>query len=89
MVTFIMRGGSEQVNAFCRALRLFHFAESLGGAESLICHPTTMSHAVLSEEQRQAAGITYQMIRMSVGLEHADDLIGDLDRALNRAGSAN
>lgn len=85
MVTFVLKGTEEQVKAFCMAVRIFHFAESLGGAESLICHPTTMSHAVLSEEERLAAGITYQMLRLSVGLEHEDDLMEDLDQALKNA----
>lgn len=82
MVTFFIKGGEKEVKTFCRGLGIFHFAESLGGAESLICHPSTMSHAVLSEEERTAAGITYQMIRISAGLEHPDDLIADLEQAL-------
>lgn len=85
MVTFNLRGGLEEVRRFCGALKIFHFAESLGGTESLICHPTTMSHAVLSEEERLAAGITPQMIRVSTGLEDAEDLVDDLSQALEAA----
>ncbi len=85
MVTFHLAGGLEQVNAFVGALSVFHFAESLGGAESLVCHPASMSHAVLSDEERAHAGIRENMIRLSVGLEHVDDLIADLEQALHAA----
>lgn len=85
MVSFVIKGGAAHVNAFAKALQIFHFAESLGGTESLICHPTSMSHAVLTEEDRQKAGITESMIRVSTGIEHADDLIEDIDRALAAA----
>lgn len=85
MVTFEIDGRVPEINAFAHALEVFHFAESLGGAESLICHPTTMSHAVLSEDERRAAGITPGMLRVAVGLEDAEDLIEDLDRALAAA----
>lgn len=85
MVTFTMRASEKQVDAFARALRVFHFAESLGGTESLMCHPTTMSHAVLTDEERANAGITPAMMRISVGLEHVDDLIADLDQAFAAA----
>lgn len=61
---------------------LFYIAESFGGVESLICHPKTMSHSSMSEEALADAGITDQLIRISVGLEDADDLIQDLDQAL-------
>lgn len=88
MVTFDLDGGIEEVNAFVRALQIFHFAESLGGAESLVCHPTTMSHAVLTEEQRAQAGIGENMLRLSIGLEHQDDLVADLEGALAAAGKA-
>ncbi|MCC6546848.1 PLP-dependent transferase [Candidatus Sumerlaeota bacterium] len=88
MLSFNIRAGSNAVNALAKALRVFHFAESLGGTESLICHPTTMSHAVMTEEDRQRAGITEAMIRVSVGIEHPDDLIEDIDRALAAAQKA-
>jgi cystathionine gamma-lyase len=82
MVSVFLKADLEQIECFCLSFKIFHFAESLGGAESLICHPTTMSHAVLTEEERLAAGVTPQMIRISVGLEHEDDLIEDLENAL-------
>ena len=67
---------------FVKVLEVFLFAESLGGVESLACHPATMSHATLTPEERQKAGITDGTIRLSVGIEDVDDLIEDLDRAL-------
>jgi len=60
-------------------------AESLGGVDSLVEHPATMSHASMPEEVRKAVGITDELIRLSVGLENVDDLIEDLEQALERA----
>jgi cystathionine beta-lyase/cystathionine gamma-synthase len=85
MVSCDIRGGREEVNRFAKALKIWHFAESLGGTESLVCHPETMSHAVLSDEQRAEAGITPAMLRFSVGIEHPEDLIEDLRVALDAA----
>jgi cystathionine gamma-synthase/cystathionine gamma-lyase len=82
MVTFRLDGGIEQVRRFVKALKIFLFAESLGGVESLVCHPATMSHASLTVEERQKTGITDGTIRLSVGIEDVEDLIDDLDRAL-------
>jgi len=82
MVTFRLDGGIEQVRRFVKALSVFLFAESLGGVESLVCHPATMSHASLTPEERQKIGITDGTIRLSVGIEDVEDLIDDLDRAL-------
>ena len=65
-----------------KATKLFSLAESLGGVESLIEHPATMSHASMDSEHRQAAGITDSIIRLSVGIEDRDDLIADLQSAL-------
>jgi len=82
MLSFDIKADLPGIDRFQKALRVFHFAESLGGAESLLCHPTTMSHAVLTEQERLAASITPRMIRVSVGIEHEDDLIEDLRGAL-------
>jgi cystathionine gamma-synthase len=68
-----------------RALRRFTLAESLGGVESLVAHPATMTHASMSPEARATAGITDSLLRLSIGLEHADDLVADLETALVRA----
>ncbi len=82
IVTFRLKGGAAEVSRFIKTLRLFLFAESLGGVESLICHPATMSHAGLTAQEREDAGITEQTIRLSVGIEDTEDLIEDLDQAL-------
>ena len=63
-------------------VKLFILAESLGGVESLIEHPWTMTHVSMPEDARAASGITGNLIRISVGLEHIDDLIADLDQAM-------
>lgn len=80
---FRVRGGAEQAQKFLGALRLFTLAESLGGVESLIEQPWTMTHIGMPEEARLRAGITEDLIRISIGLEHSDDLIADLEQALN------
>ena len=82
IVTFRLDGGNDQVRRFVKALKVFLFAESLGGVESLVCHPATMSHGVLTPEERQKVGITDGTIRLSVGIEDAQDLIEDLAQAL-------
>ena len=69
-----------------KSLKLISLAESLGGVESLACHPATMTHASIPREIRLKVGITDNLIRLSVGIEHIDDLIADLDQAI--AGSA-
>jgi cystathionine gamma-synthase len=85
MVSFAVRGGREAVEAILRNTRVFALAESLGGVESLIEHPATMSHASMRPEQRAEAGITDAVIRLSVGIENADDLLADLGHALSCA----
>jgi len=82
MVSFEIDGSIEEVNSFLRRLKLFALAESLGGVASLADHAATMTHASMPEEARREAGITDQLIRLSVGLENIDDLIEDLDQAL-------
>lgn len=82
VITFELAGGLNAAKAFVRHLKIFIFAESLGGVESLVCHPATMSHAVMTREEREAIGITDGTIRLSIGIEDIDDLIEDLDGAL-------
>jgi cystathionine gamma-lyase len=82
LVTFRLDGGRDHVERFIAGLRVFLFAESLGGVESLACHPATMSHAVMTAAERERIGITEGTIRLSVGIEDAEDLIEDLERAL-------
>ncbi|MGE5477950.1 MAG: trans-sulfuration enzyme family protein [Bacteroidales bacterium] len=82
MVSLELDTDAAGVRRFFAALRLFTLAESLGGVESLIGHPVTMSHGSIPPERRAALGITEQLVRLSVGIEDADDLIADLDRGL-------
>jgi cystathionine gamma-lyase len=81
--SFRVRGGSEATLRLLGAVKLFTLAESLGGVESLIEHPWTMTHASMPAEAKVVAGITEDMIRVSVGIEHVDDLIADLEQALD------
>jgi cystathionine gamma-lyase len=82
IVTFFIKGDLETARSFLEKCEVFALAESLGGVESLVDHPAIMTHASVPAEKRAALGISDQLIRLSVGLEAADDLIGDLDQAL-------
>ncbi len=82
IVTIGLDTSREQAYAVCKALRWFTMAESLGGVESLICHPATMTHAAVSPEVKRKLGISDGLIRLSVGCEDVADLIADLDQAL-------
>jgi cystathionine gamma-synthase len=73
------------VRAFVDGLKYFTLAESLGGVESLIAHPATMTHAAMTAEARAKAGISDGLLRLSVGIESTDDLLADLSQALLRA----
>jgi cystathionine gamma-synthase len=82
MVSFEVKGSVEDVKRVLRSTKIFALAESLGGIESLICYPLTMTHASMNPELRAKAGITEKIIRLSVGTEDTNDLIEDLDQAL-------
>src|SRR5215218_10704051 len=82
MVSFTLKGGVEAAYAAVQKTRVFHFAESLGGVESLVTHPATMTHAAIPREQREARGVTDGLLRLSVGIEDAQDLISDLEGAI-------
>jgi cystathionine gamma-lyase len=82
MVTAELAGGIDDARRFLERLRLFALAESLGGVESLVEHPAIMTHASLPPDRRAALGISDTMVRLSVGIEHADDLVDDLRQAL-------
>jgi cystathionine gamma-lyase len=83
MITFWLEGGLERSRRFLEAVELITLAESLGGVESLIEHPAIMTHASIPAEQRAKLGIDDGLCRLSVGIEHVDDLIADLERALD------
>ena len=82
IVSFEVEGTGEDARRLTESLSLFTLAPSLGGVDSLVCIPVLTSHAMIPAEDRVKAGITEQMIRLSVGIENADDLIGDLEQAL-------
>jgi cystathionine beta-lyase/cystathionine gamma-synthase len=82
MVTFEVEGTGDDARRVSEAMRLFTLATSLGGVESLVSIPVLTSHAMISSDQRDKMGVTEQMIRLSVGIESAEDLIADLERAL-------
>jgi len=84
VVSFELAGGIEGVHIFLRKLKVFSLAESLGGVASLAGHPATMSHASMPKDYREKVGISNELIRLSVGLESVDDLIEDLEQALDR-----
>ena len=84
MLSFELNGGEAAVQAFLEGLQCFTLAESLGGVESLIAHPTSMTHAGMDEAARLRAGIGPGLLRVSVGIEDADDLVADLEAGLER-----
>ena len=84
MLSFELRGGEPAARAVAQGLQLFTLAESLGGVETLIAHPATMTHASMDPQARAVAGISAGLLRVSAGLEDVDDLAQDLERALNR-----
>lgn len=83
MLSFVLDGPPERGLAFAGRLRYFSLAESLGGVESLICHPARMTHGSIPEYDRQRRGITDGLLRLSVGIEDCDDLLADLNQALS------
>jgi cystathionine beta-lyase/cystathionine gamma-synthase len=88
MVTLDLAGGAAAARALCEATELFSLGESLGGVESLVGYPWTMSHAAFPPEEKLRKGITEATVRLSVGIEHADDLCDDLAKGLERAAAA-
>jgi len=83
MISFELAGGVAQVKRFLSALSIFSLAESLGGVESLICHPSTMTHAAVALEDQKTAGIGQNLLRLSVGIEHIEDILFDLTTAFD------
>ena len=83
MITCVLKGGLETCTSFLEKLNMFTIAESLGGVESLVEHPAIMTHASVPVDVRTSLGIDDGLIRISVGIEDCDDLINDLEQALN------
>ena len=85
MVSFTVKDeGFEKTAEVVSALKVITLAESLGGVESLACHPASMTHASIPKEEREKVGVTDNLIRLSVGIEHVDDLLADLEQALDK-----
>ena len=82
VVSFRIRGGLKEANIFFRKLKIFQLADSLGGVESLANYSALMTHDYFPRELREKIGVTDNLIRLSVGLEHIDDLLADLQNAL-------
>ncbi|MDH3589897.1 MAG: cystathionine gamma-synthase [Gammaproteobacteria bacterium] len=82
MVSIVIRGGLAEASRFMERLEIFTLAESLGGVESLVNHPAIMTHASVPPDKREQLGIADNLVRLSVGIEDADDLIADIDAAL-------
>jgi cystathionine beta-lyase/cystathionine gamma-synthase len=85
MISLRLAGGGDAARRFLTRTRLFSLAESLGGVESLACHPATMTHASIPAEVRRARGVDDGLVRLSVGIEDLDDLRHDLQQALTAA----
>ena len=81
MVVFGIKGGSAAGGRFVDGLKLFSHLANVGDAKSLVLHPSSTSHSQLSEEQQRAGGLTPDLIRLSIGIEHIDDILADLDQA--------
>jgi cystathionine gamma-synthase len=85
MLSFELHGDIPEIEAFVDGLHYFSLAESLGGVESLVAHPASMTHAAMAPEARRAAGIADTLLRLSIGIEDGDDLLHDLEAGLQRA----
>lgn len=84
MISFELKDNYD-INVFFESLKLIMLAESLGGVESLVCHPSTMTHASIPADIRQKVGITDGLIRLSTGIENIDDIIADLSQAIEKS----
>ena len=85
MVVFGIKGGSAAGSKFVENLQLFSHLANVGDAKSLVLHPSSTSHSQLNEAQQKASGLTPDLIRLSIGIEHVDDIIGDLEQAFSKA----
>ena len=83
MISFTVKGNFDLVKRITSSFKVFTLAESLGGVESLVNHPATMTHASIPKEERDKIGITDNLIRLSVGIEDISDLVDDIEQAIN------
>ena len=86
MVVFGIKGGAKAGAAFIDALKLFSHVANVGDAKSLAIHPATTTHSQLTEAQQREGQITPELVRLSIGIEHIEDIVADLDQALKAAG---
>ena len=84
-----VKGGIEAGKKFIEALKMFYHMENIGDARSLAIHPATTTHSQLTNEELLAAGVTPGYVRLSIGIEHYEDIIGDLNQALDVSGKPN
>ena len=82
MVSFVLKGGAARARTFASKTKVLSLAESLGGVESLLCHPVSMTHGSIPKEVREERGVTENLLRLSVGLESQSDIIADIEQAL-------
>ena len=87
LIGFELKGGLEAGRRFIDALQLFYHVANIGDARSLAIHPATTTHSQLAEEAQLASGVTAGYVRLSIGLEHIDDILADLEQALKAAGA--
>ena len=85
LVTFEVKGGLKQGIEFLNAMEMLSLSANLGDTRTIATHPASTTHAKVSEEARLEVGVTNSLIRISVGLEHIEDIIGDIDNALNKS----
>ena len=88
MVGVEVKGGVQAGKKFIESLKMFYHVANIGDARSLAIHPATTTHSQLTEEELLAAGVTPGYVRLSIGIEHPDDIIADLDQALKASGTA-
>jgi len=86
ILSFGIKGGAEAGARFIDALQLIKRLVNIGDAKSLACHPATTTHRQLNDEELASAGVSRDLVRLSIGIEHADDIIADIEQALNAAG---
>ena len=89
LVGIEVKGGVESGKKFIEALKMFYHVANIGDARSLAIHPATTTHSQLTEDELLAAGVTPGYVRLSIGIEHPDDIIADLDQDLNQSGKPN
>ena len=85
MVVFGIKGGKSAGEKFINSLELISHLANVGDAKTLALHPASTSHSQLSEESQRASGLTPELVRLSIGLEHIDDIIADIEQALEKA----